>query len=148
MNANSRIVLAFLTSAVLCLQVAPFTARADDVPGALSVEWEGKKPCEKLFEDDEIRVARCTFPEGTVHVCHARPSYLTYDLSGGLAEVQHDKGKRKIEVVAGAFANVSPIPWHEIADIGETTLQYLLIEKKYQPAPAASQTACPPRSKP
>ena len=91
-----------------------FPVVAEDVPGALGVEWEGRKPCEKLFEDDHIRVARCTFPKGTVHVCHTHPSYLTYVLSGGQAEVQDDKGKRKIEVVAGAFADVPPIPWHEI----------------------------------
>jgi hypothetical protein len=39
-------------------------ARADDVPDALSVEWQGKKPCEKLFDDTHVRVARCTFPPG------------------------------------------------------------------------------------
>ena len=30
-------------------------ARADDVPDALSVEWQGKKPCEKLFDDEHVR---------------------------------------------------------------------------------------------
>ncbi len=39
-----------------------YSARADDVPDALSVEWQGKKPCEKLFDDEHVRVARCTFP--------------------------------------------------------------------------------------
>jgi beta-alanine degradation protein BauB len=147
MNANSMIVLTVLSSAVLGIPVASFTAMADDVPGALAVEWEGKRLCEKLFEDAQVRVARCTFPKGAVHVCHSHPSYLTYVLSGGQAEVQDDKGKRKIEVVAGAFADVPPIPWHEFANSGETTLQYLVVEKKYQPAPTANQTACPPRSK-
>jgi len=54
-------------------------ARAENVPDALSVEWEGKNPCEKLFEDAHVRMARCTFPPGAMHVCHilqraARPS--------------------------------------------------------------------------
>jgi hypothetical protein len=30
-------------------------ARAADVPDALSVEWQGKKPCEKLFDDEHVR---------------------------------------------------------------------------------------------
>jgi beta-alanine degradation protein BauB len=148
MNTKSKTVQAVVVGAVLSLSVVPFMAMADDVPGALAVEWDGKKPCEKLFEDDHVRVARCTFPKGAVHVCHSHPSYLTYVLSGGQAEMQDDKGKRKIEVVAGAFADVPPVPWHEFANIGETTLQYLVVEKKYQPAPAANQSVCLPRSKP
>ena len=52
------------------LLIAPVLALGDDVPDALSVEWQDKKPCEKLFEDAQVRVARCTFPPGTVHVCH------------------------------------------------------------------------------
>ena len=43
-------------------------AKADDVPDALSVEWQGKKPCEKLFDDAHVRVARCTFPPGAVRL--------------------------------------------------------------------------------
>jgi quercetin dioxygenase-like cupin family protein len=148
MNTKIKNMLPVLASAFVSLPVAPPAAVAEDVPGALVVEWEGKKPCEKLFEDDQIRVARCTFPKGAVHVCHTHPSYLTYVLSGGQGEVQDDKGKRKIEAVAGAFADVPPIPWHEFANIGETTLQYLVVEKKYQPAPAVNQSACPPRPKP
>ena len=41
--------------------------RNADVPGALSVEWQGQQPCEKLFEDAQVRTARCTFPPGAVH---------------------------------------------------------------------------------
>jgi hypothetical protein len=44
------------------LLIAPILALGDDVPDALSVEWQGKKPCEKLFEGAQVRVARCTFP--------------------------------------------------------------------------------------
>src|SRR5215475_9319412 len=29
-------------------------AQAADVPDALSVEWQGKHPCEKLFEDAQV----------------------------------------------------------------------------------------------
>lgn len=59
--------------------------------------------------------------------------------------MQDDKGKRKVEVVAGTVADVPPISWHEFANVGETTLQYLVVEKKYQPAPIADSGACPPR---
>ena len=114
-------------------------ARADDVPDALSVEWQGKKPCEKLFDDAHVRVARCTFPPGAVHVCHSHPAYLTYVVSGGQGQVQDEKGTRKIDVIAGVFADVPPIPWHEFANVGETTIQYVVVERKYQVAPPVSR---------
>jgi quercetin dioxygenase-like cupin family protein len=118
-------------------------ARAGDVPDALSVEWQGKHPCEKLFEDAQVRASRCTFPPGTVHVCHSHPAFLIYAVSGGQAQVQDEKGVRKIDVVAGAFADVPPIPWHEFTNVGDTTIQYIVVEKKYQPPPTTDQSSCP-----
>ena len=58
----------------MTILVAPFAATADNVPDALSVEWQGQKPCERLFEDAQIHIARCTFPSGAMHVCHSHPS--------------------------------------------------------------------------
>jgi len=144
MNLKSNIRLTAVV--VVNLLAASFPAIADDVPDALSVEWQGKKPCEKLFEDAQVRIARCTFPPGATHVCHSHPSYVSYVLSGGKAEVQDDKGTRKVDVVAGTFEDVSPLPWHEVANVGETTLQFLVVEKKYQTTSAVSQAACPKRT--
>ena len=94
MNSKSKITLAII-GAALGLLVAPFAALADDVPDALSVEWQGKKLCEMLFEDAQVRVARCTFPPGAVHVCHSHPAYLSYVLSGGQGQVQDERGTRR-----------------------------------------------------
>ena len=123
--------------------VTPPVVMADDVPDALSVEWQGKKPCEKLFEDAQIRIMRCTFPPGAMHVCHSHPSYFTYVLSGGQLQMQDEKGTRKIDLVAGAFVDAPPIPWHQGTNVGETTVQGLIIEKKYQPVSPLSQAVCP-----
>jgi quercetin dioxygenase-like cupin family protein len=123
-------------------------ASADDVPDALSVEWQGKKPCEKLFEDAQVRMARCTFPPGAMHVCHSHPAYLSYVVSGGQGQVQDEKGTRKVNFVTGALADVPPVTWHELANTGDTTLQFLVVEKKYQAAPAVSQAACPKAASP
>jgi len=118
-------------------------AQAADVPDALSVEWQGKRPCEKLFEDAQVRVARCTFPPGAVHLCHAHPSYLSYVVSGGRGQVQDEKGIRKVDVITGALLEAQPIPWHEFTNIGDTTIQFLVVEKKYQAAPMVDQSSCP-----
>jgi quercetin dioxygenase-like cupin family protein len=101
-------------------------AQAADVPDALSVEWQGNHPCEKLFEDAQVRVARCTFPPG----CHSHPSYLSYVASGGQAQIQDEKGVRKVEVKTGALVDAQPTPWHELTNIGDTTLQFVVVEKK------------------
>ena len=112
-----------------------------EVPDALAVEWQGKKPCEKLYEDSQIRIARCTFPPGSAHVRHSHPGHLTYVLSGGKAQIQDDKGTRQVDVRADAFIDSPPIPWHELTNIGDTTLQYLTVERKYQPLPAAQESS-------
>jgi quercetin dioxygenase-like cupin family protein len=141
-----EITLAALAGAALGLLIAPLPAMADDVPDALAVEWQGHKPCEKLFEDSQVRVARCILPPGAAHVCHSHPSYVFYVLSGGKGEVQDDKGTRKVELAAGTVVESPPVPWHDFANIGETTLDFLIVEKKYQPAPSVAQTVCPKRA--
>ena len=39
------------------ITVSVTIAQAAEVPDALTVEWQGKHPCEKLFEDAQVRVA-------------------------------------------------------------------------------------------
>jgi len=66
------------------LEIAPQDSRGPcDDGAAIGVE---------LFEDAQVRVARCTFPPGAVHVCHSHPSYLYYVASGGRAHVSRWKG--------------------------------------------------------
>jgi quercetin dioxygenase-like cupin family protein len=125
----------------MAMLVAPFAARTDDVPDALSVEWQGQKPCEKVFEDAKIRIARCTFPPGSKHVRHSHTAYLSYVLRGGKAEVQDEKGTRQVEARTGSYVDVPPGPWYELMNVGDTTLQYLVVERKYQPVPVASRRA-------
>ena len=139
MSTKSKTTLTVLAGVL----ITPFAAIANNVPDAISVEWQGKKPCEKFFEDAQVLVARCTLPPGSVHVCHSHPSYLFYVLSGGQGQVKDDKGTRKVDLATGAFVQSPGVPWHEVANIGQTTLKFLVIEKKYEPVPAASLAACP-----
>ena len=143
MSVSFTRTLVVLTVAAPVILGGVNVAMADDVPDALSVEWQGKKPCEKLFDDANVRVARCTFPPGAVHLCHSHPGYLSYVVSGGQGQVQDEKGIRKINVTAGALLDVPPTPWHEFANVGDTTIQFVVVEKKYQAVTPVSQTACP-----
>jgi quercetin dioxygenase-like cupin family protein len=140
---SPKSVLVVASGAALTLLIGPAAALAESVPDALFVEWHGKKPCEMLSEDAQVRIARCTLPPGAVHVCHSHPAYSFYVLSGGHGQVQDENGARKIELVTGAFVDATATPWHEFANIGETTLEFLIVEKKYQPAPPVDDAACP-----
>ena len=122
--------------AALGLLISASTTRSEDVPDALSVEWQGQHPCEKLYEDAEIRALRCTFAPGAVHVRHSHPGHLVYTISGGKAKVQDEKGTREGQPKTGGFTSNIPTPWHEVTNIGDTTLSFLVIEKKYEPVPA------------
>jgi quercetin dioxygenase-like cupin family protein len=122
-----------LTSIVVAsMLMVPFATTAQDVPDAMSVEWQGKKPCENLHEDDQIRIMRCTFPPGAKHLRHQHPTEFFYTLSGGKLENQSAAGTRQREAVTDDYAVTPPIPWHEVTNIGDTTLRYVVVEMKYK----------------
>jgi beta-alanine degradation protein BauB len=131
-----------LVLASIVVSLAPLVATAEEVPDAFSVEWQGKHPCEKLYEDSQIRVGRCIFPPGAVHVCHSHPGYFGYTLSGGRGQVRDARGTRQGETKPGDHRDNPPIPWHEYTNLGDTTISFLVVEKKYQPAPARDEHAC------
>jgi quercetin dioxygenase-like cupin family protein len=134
----SRLFVALLGAVFL---LPPFAALGEEVPDGLSVEWQGQKPCEKLYEDPQIRIGRCTFPPGAMHVRHSHPGYLTYVLSGGKAQIEDAQGVRQVEPKTDSYNNSPPLPWHELTNKGDTTLRYLVVERKYQPIPTTDQAA-------
>jgi len=137
-NAMSRKVL-LVSGVFIGLLSAQVFATETDVPDALSVEWQGKKPCELLGEDPQIRIMRCTFPPGAKHVRHSHPATFNYVLSGGKVQVQDENGTRVAERPTGGHVDSPPVPQHEVTNVGDTTLQFLVVEKKYQPVSATSQ---------
>jgi beta-alanine degradation protein BauB len=129
------------TTAVIALAVflaAPAT-RADEIPDALSVQWKGHHPCEKLDEDANIRVLRCTFEPRDVHVRHWHPAVFGCALKGGRGQVVDSKGTREFEAKDGECYTSPPVPWHEFTNVGVTTIQYIIVEKKYLPPPDPAQ---------
>jgi quercetin dioxygenase-like cupin family protein len=123
--------LAF-TVAVMGSLVLPPIAATEEVPDALSVEWQGKKPCEKLHEDNQIRILRCTFPPEAKHVRHQHPANFVYALSGGKLKTESVSGAREAEVGTDTYVLSKPVPWHEVTNTGDTTVRFLVIEMKYQ----------------
>ncbi len=126
---NGLVRLQFLPAVYLITMFSMGTAAAD-LPDALTAGWKGQKTCEKLFEDDKVRVVRCTFPPGVGHERHFHPPHYVYVLGAGRARVTDDKGTREIQGTPGIFRANPRIEWHEILNIGDTTLQYLVVEPK------------------
>ena len=73
-------------------------AAAADLPDALTAGWKGEKTCEKLLEDEKVRVARCTFPPGVGHERHFHPPHYLYVLGAGRVRVTDAKGTREAQV--------------------------------------------------
>jgi hypothetical protein len=74
-NAMSQKVLLVSGVFVELLSTQIFATGAD-IPDALSVEWQGKKPCELLGEDPQIRIMHCAFSaRGQAFTSHS-PSHF------------------------------------------------------------------------
>lgn len=101
------------------------------LPDALSAGWKGEKVCELLHEDENIRALRCTFPPGVGHEPHYHLPHFGYVLSGGTMRVSDQAGTREIAAPAGGTWESTETTRHQALNVGETTTQYLIIEKKY-----------------
>ena len=103
---------------------------ADSLPDPLEAGWKGNKVCEKLHEDEKQRVLRCTFPPGVGHEKHFHAPNVGYTILGGKMQITDASGSRIVEINTGDF-HVSQGPeWHEVVNVGDTTLVYLLMEVK------------------
>jgi quercetin dioxygenase-like cupin family protein len=108
-------------------------AFSQPVPDSMAVEWQGKKMCENLYEDAQVRVLRCSFPPRSIQGKHSHSGYFGYVLSGGKFTVEDDKGKREVEQATGQSGASPPTLGHIITNTGDNTFSVLLVEKKYEP---------------
>ena len=128
--------------------IAPLLAQAaaptpSPLPDPVQAGWKGKPVCERLTEDDKQRVLRCTFPPGGGHDRHAHAPHFGYALSGGRMRITDANGVRETVLATGSTFTSTGVAWHEVLNIGDTPVQYLIIETK-----AACACAAPPTPKP
>lgn len=100
------------------------------LPGPLEAGWQGERVCEVLHEDEVQRALRCTFPPGIGHEKHQHPRHFGYALSGGTMRITDDKGTREVELPTGSSYASDGTPWHEVVNVGDTVVQYLIVEPK------------------
>lgn len=101
-----------------------------NLPDPLAAGWRGKPVCEKLHEDSSQRVLRCTFPPGVGHERHYHAPHFGYALAGGRARLTDGRGTRDVTFATGSSSISEGTAWHEMLNVGDTTIVYLLVEPK------------------
>lgn len=120
-------------SALLLLMT--LDASVTTLPDPLQAGWQGKPVCERLLEDDRQRILRCSFPPGVGHDRHRHRPHFGYALSGGRMRITSAEGVREATLATGSTFTSRGIAWHEVLNIGDTTVQYLIVETKEADAP-------------
>ena len=117
---------------VLLACMATLAAYADDraLPGPLEAGWEGVPVCEKLHEDVDHRILRCTFPPGVGHERHFHPKHFGYAIAGGRLRITDANGVRELSLDTGSSYSSDGVAWHEIENIGDSTIVYLIVEPR------------------
>jgi beta-alanine degradation protein BauB len=118
--------------------LAPFAAIAalcgcatpPSLPDPLAAGWNGVSVCEKLHEDSEQRVLRCSFPPSVGHERHFHHRHFGYAIAGGRMQITDASGTRKVDLATGSSFTSPGVAWHEVVNIGDTTVVYLIVEPK------------------
>ena len=109
---------------------AALLALSTPLPEAFDAGWKGKKVCEVLRDDANLRVGRCTFPPGVGHERHWHRPHWGYILAGGKMRTTDAKGTLDRDLKTGGSWWSDGIGWHEALNIGDTTAVYLIIEPR------------------
>lgn len=102
------------------------------LPDPLAAGWNGEKVCELLHEDADQRALRCTFPPEVGHERHFHDKNFGYVLAGGRMRITDVSGTRDVDLVAGSSFASNGEDWHEVVNVGDTTVVYLMVEPKNQ----------------
>jgi len=127
---NSCSIRGFLALFGFLLFVSTPISYAETLPDPLKAGWKGKSVCERLYKDAEKRILRCTFPPGVGHERHYHAPHFGYAISGGRVRITDENGVREVDLTTGSSYTSEGVPWHEVVNIGKTTIIYLIVEKK------------------
>ena len=103
---------------------------APSLPDPLQAGWQGQPVCERLHDDTELRVLRCTFAPGVGHEEHFHAPHFGYAISGGRIRITDANGVRELDLPTGSSYSSDGVPRHEVLNIGDTTVTYLIVEQK------------------
>ncbi len=117
-------------TAALLVGVSCWADAQTKLPDPLAAGWQGQSVCEQLHDDEHQRVLRCTFPPGVGHEKHYHVQHFGYCLSGGRMRLTDANGTREVSLATGSSYHSEGTEWHEVLNIGDTEVVYLIIEPK------------------
>jgi beta-alanine degradation protein BauB len=100
------------------------------LPSAFDAGWKGERVCEKLFENAQMRAARCSFAPGIGHERHFHPPHWGYIEQGTTMRITSAAGTVDRVLKSGTNWWSDGIDWHEAVNIGTTTGVYVIVEPK------------------
>ena len=101
---------------------------SESLPDPLAAGWKGEAVCERLHEDADQRVLRCTFPPGVGHERHYHGPHFGYVITGGRMRIVDEDGERVVDLADDLTWTSEGVDWHEVQNIGDTTSVYLIVE--------------------
>ena len=108
----------------------PLQANEQPLPTAFDAGWKGEKVCEPLYENEEMRAARCTFPVGVGHERHFHPRHWGYIVQGTTMRITTEAGTTDRVLKTGTNWWSDGVKWHEAVNIGTETGVYIIVEPK------------------
>lgn len=106
------------------------SAASPALPSALEAGWNGRPVCELMHEARDYRALRCSFAPGVGHERHFHPAHFGYALSGGRMRTTDESGTREIALATGSRFSSDGVGWHEVINVGDTTVIYMIIEDR------------------
>ena len=100
------------------------------LPDPLAAGWNGVPVCEKLHEDSDHRILRCSFAPSAGHERHFHTRHFGYAISGGRMRITDAAGTREVDLATGSSFTSDGVAWHEVVNIGDSTVTYLIVEPK------------------
>lgn len=105
-------------------------ATDEPLPDPLQAGWNGAPVCEKLHEDMEHRILKCSFPPSVGHERHFHQRHFGYAISGGRVRITDSSGIREVDLATGSSFVSDGVAWHEVLNVGESTVVYLIVEPR------------------
>lgn len=115
---------------IAILAIAGASAVQASLPDPLEAGWNGEPVCEKLHEDSDNRILRCTFPPAVGHERHLHKRYFGYAIAGGRVKMTDSTGSREVDLETGSSFTSDGIAWHEVVNVGDSTIVYIIVEPK------------------
>lgn len=115
---------------VLSLAVLVACTVRSTLPDPLEAGWNGVPVCERLHEDSDQRILRCTFPPGVGHERHFHDKHFGYAIAGGRMKITDSSGTREVDLATGISFASEGVVWHKVLNIGDSTTVFLIIEPK------------------